>query len=269
MEPGPGWQKKDFEDASWKSVVPWVQVMGPDERPVLQPWIPDGVKALRKAFSVGGVVKSARLYSTALGTYELFMNGKRVSDSVMAPGWTDYRERVLYQTYDVTDLVKSGKNAIGALLAPGWYSTPLEWLQQPNNYGDTPPALRAQLRIEHEDGSVEWVTTDTSWQADSSYILKSELYDGETQDLRKSQNGWDLPEFPATGWMQAEIIHPTNIKVEAQEFPSIRVERALPAKAMTQPKPGVYIYDFGQNMAGVEKLQSLRAGGNRCASAHG
>ena len=77
----------------------------------------------------------------------------------MAPGWTDYRERVLYQTYDVTALVKSGKNAIGALLAPGWYSTPLEWLQQPNNYGDTPPALRAQLRIEHEDGSVEWVAT--------------------------------------------------------------------------------------------------------------
>ena len=108
-------------------------------------------------------MKSARLYATALGTYEMFLNGKRVGNDFMAPGWTDYRERVLYQTYDVTDLVKSGTNVIAALLAPGWYSTPLEWLQQPNNYGDTPPALRAQLRIEHEDGSVEWVATDASW----------------------------------------------------------------------------------------------------------
>ena len=81
-------------------------------------------------------MKSARLYATALGDYELFLNGKRVGDQVMAPGWTDYRERVMYQTYDVTALVANGKNAIGALLAPGWYETPLEWFQQPNNYGD-------------------------------------------------------------------------------------------------------------------------------------
>ena len=91
-----------------------------------------------------------------------------MGDQVLAPGWTDYRERVVYQTYDVTDQIMQGENAIGALLAPGWYETPLEWSQQPNNYGVTPPALRAQLRIEHTDGSVEWVATDASWQAAGS-----------------------------------------------------------------------------------------------------
>ncbi len=250
-----GWEKKEFDDAGWKNAVEWNQAKGPEQQPVLQPWIPDSVKALRKSFDAGQSIKSARLYATALGTYELFLNGKRVGDSVMAPGWTDYRERVLYQTYDVTELVKRGANAIGALLAPGWYSTSLEWLQQPNNYGDTPPALRAQLRIEHKDGSVDWVATDATWQANTSQILKAEIYDGETQDLRLQQDGWDSPEFSAKGWQQAVVIHPKQISVQAQEFPAIRVEMTLPAKAMTEPRPGVFIYDFGQNMAGVEKLR--------------
>ena len=142
-------------------------------------------------------MKSARLYATALGEYELFLNGRRVGDQVFAPGWTDYRQHVKYQTYDVTALLRQGTNAIAALLAPGWYATPLEWFQQPNNYGDTPPALRAQLRIEHTDGSVEWVSTDQQWLAHTSSILHSELYDGESQDERASQPGWNTAQFSA------------------------------------------------------------------------
>ncbi len=252
--PAKGWEKKDFDDTGWKNATVWMQAKGPEEHPVLQPWIPDSVKALRKTFDAGGRVKSARLYATALGTYQLFVNGKPASDNVLAPGWTDYRERVLYQTYDVTALVKSGKNVIGALLAPGWYSTSLEWLQQPNNYGDTPPALKAELRIEHDDGHVEWIVTDASWQTNTSQISKAELYDGETQDLRLVRDGWDTTEFAAEGWKQAEVFHPTQISVEAQEFPAIRGEKTLPAKAMTTPKPGVFMYDFGQNFAGVERI---------------
>ena len=257
--PPEGWEKKDFDDVGWKNAAIWVQKKGPEETPVLNPWIPDSVKELRKSFDAGSSVRSARLYATALGTYELFLNGKRVSHDVMAPGWTDYRERVLYQTYDVTELVKSGSNVIGALLAPGWYSTPLQWLQQPNNYGDTPPSLRAQLRIEHDDGSVEWVATDTSWLANTSGILHSELYDGETQDERYWEPNWSGGQSSDDQWKQdhwrnALIIHPKQLSVEAQAFPPIRAERTMPALKMTEPKPGVYIYDFGQNMAGVEKL---------------
>ncbi len=166
-----GWQQKSFDDSAWKAAVEFSQSRG-EEAPLGNPWIPDSVKALRHDFEVAKPVKSARLYSTALGDYEMFLNGKRVGDDYFAPGWTDYRERVVYQTHDVTALVQSGKNAIGALLAPGWYSTPLEWFQQPNNYGVTPPALRAQLRIEYTDGIVEWVKTSADWRHDTSHIVQ-------------------------------------------------------------------------------------------------
>jgi len=245
---GAGWQEKSFDDSGWKTATTADEKLG-------HPWIPDSVKALRHDFDVKRPVKSARLYATALGVYEIFLNGQRVSEDVLTPGWTDYRQRVKYQSYDVTAQVKSGHNAIGALLAPGWYETPLEWFQQPNNYGDTPPALRAQLRIEHTDGSVEWVGTDASWQANTSPILHSEIYDGESQDARLTQAGWNRSAFNAARWKSAQAIEPKPLEIEAQDYPAIHVERTVAAQSVAEPKPGVYVYDFGQNLAGVERLR--------------
>jgi len=245
-----GWQKKDFDDTGWKQAI--AQPINP---PVVHPWIPDSVKMFRDSFDLTRPVKSARIYATALGAYQLFLNGKRVGDDVLAPGWTDFRQHVKYQTYDVTSQLANGKNVICALLAPGWYETPLEWFQQPNNYGETPPALRAQLRIEHTDGSVEWIATDSSWQTTTSYILHSEIYDGESQDARLQQVGWNLAGFEAKGWKKASVIEPKPMAIEAQSYPSIRVERTLQVKSVTEPKPGVYVYDFGQNFSGVERLR--------------
>jgi len=244
-----GWQSKGFDDSNWK---PAVTATKPPE---FQAWIPDSVKALRSAFTVSRPVKSARLYATALGAYELFLNGKRVGDDVMAPGWTDYRQRVYYQTYDVTAQLSKGSNAVAALLAPGWYSTSLEWYELANNYGNTPPALRAQLRIEYADGTVEWVATGASWQAAPSPILHSEIYDGESQDARLNQQGWNTAAFSASNWSAAQAIDPKPLSIEAQDFPPIRVERTLNAKSVNSPKPGVYVYDFGQNFSGVTRLR--------------
>jgi alpha-L-rhamnosidase len=250
-----GWRQKGFDDSGWKNAEVWKQAPGPMSAPLGHPWIPDSVKAMRHPFEVGKPVKSARLYATALGAYEMFLNGKRVGDDVLAPGWTDFRQHVKYQTYDVTALVANGKNALGALLAPGWYETPLEWFQQPNNYGDTPPALRAQLCIEYTDGSTEWVATDAAWQARPSYILHSEIYDGESQDARLMQWPNDSTKFDRSGWKSVLAIEPKPVAIEAQDFPSIRVERTMEAKSVSEPKPGVYVYDFGQNMSGVERLR--------------
>jgi alpha-L-rhamnosidase len=253
-----GWEQPGFDDSAWKSADEWKQPSGSRQPPLGHPWIPDSVKALRHSFKISKPIKSARLYSTALGSYEMFLNGKRVSEDVLAPGWTDYRERVVYQAYDVTSLLNAnGDNAIGALLAPGWYETPLEWFQQPNNYGATPPSLRAQMRIEHTDGSVEWVSTDATWRARTSHILQSELYDGETQDSRQTTK--TLAGFTTTGgntsdWSPAIAISPASVRIEAQEYQSIRKEREIAAKSVNQPKPGVYVFDFGQNLAGVERL---------------
>jgi alpha-L-rhamnosidase len=252
-----GWQQKNFDGSGWKSAIAAQAHTGESFDPMGNPWIPDSVKALRHEFTVSAQVKSARLYATALGAYEMFLNGKRVGDQVLAPGWTDYRERAVYQTYDVTDQIAKGKNSIGELLAPGWYSTPLRWDQQPNNYGVTPPALRAQLRIEHTDGSVEWVATDTNWQANTAHILHSEIYDGESQDAPQSAPA--LGSFPdganAAEWLRAASIDPASIEIVAQSFPPIRVERELQPKSLSQPKPGVFVYDFGQNFSGVESVR--------------
>jgi alpha-L-rhamnosidase len=250
-----GWTRAGVDVSGWKNAVAWKQAPGYNGDPLGQPWIPDSVKALRYTFAVRAPVKSARLYATALGVYELFLNGKRVGDDILAPGWTDYRQHVKYQTYDVTAQVAAGKNALGALLAPGWYETPLEWEDQPNNYGDTPPALKAQLRIEHTDGAVEWVTTGSNWLANQSEIQRAEIYDGESQDARQKQQGWNTASFDAPGWNRVIAIHPNPVTIEAQDYPSIRVERTMAAKSISEPKPGVYVFDMGQNFSGVERLR--------------
>jgi alpha-L-rhamnosidase len=250
-----GWQQKDFDDSGWKAALVWMPLSSRRPESLGHPWIPDSVKELRYTFTVEKPVRSARLYATALGAYQMFVNELPVSDQVLAPGWTDYRERVVYQIYDVTDQVVHGKNFMGAFLAPGWYETPLEWFQQPNNYGDTPPALRAQLRIEHTDGSVEWLATDASWQARRLFILHSEIYDGESQDSRAwLQSISGEASDPAFIASPAQVIHPAPMEIVAQDFPPIRVEKTLEAKTAAEPKPGVFVYDFGQNFSGMESV---------------
>ncbi len=252
-----GWQLPATSDASWLAAVPYKpSARSMNDTAPGNPWPTGPVKLLRHEFEVKSEITSARLYVTALGAYEMHINGHRVGDQVLAPGWMDFREHVAYQAYDVTQYVKAGKNAMGAYLAPGWYTTPLMWFRQGFNYGDTPPALKAQLRIVHGDGSVEWVATDESWKADVSPILKAEIYDGESYDARREQPGWDTASFGDGSWKAAQAIAPKEPAIVAQFFPPVRVEKTLTAKAITNPKPGTYIYDFGQNLAGVASLRA-------------
>ncbi len=262
IHPGDAWMKDGVEDASWKAPVKYVAGQGMDAG-LGNPWPAESVKALREEFDVHKPVASARLYVTALGAYQAFLNGKRVGDDVLSPGWTDYRLRLKYQTYDVTRQVTQGSNALSALVAPGWYSTPLQWFQQPNIYGDAPPSLRAQLRIQHTDGSVDWVLSDDSWKGSASPIVKAEIYDGETQDARLTQAGWNAAKFAAKGWEKVSVNDDavTKFDISGQDFQPIRVERTLTPKAITEPTPGVFIVDMGQNFSGVEKLQLQGAAG--------
>ena len=257
IHPAEGWTTSEADDSSWKPVVLYTQAPGPSTEPLSNPWPTQTVKALRHNFEITKPVASARLYSTALGAYQIFLNGKRAGDDILAPGWTDFRLRLKYQTYDVTSALAQGSNAIAALVAPGWYSTPLQWFQQPNIYGNTPPSLIAQLRIQYRDGTVDWVMSDDNWKAETSPILKAEIYDGETQDARLIQSGWNTAQFQDNAWKTAEVRTPdlSGIQIDGQDFQPIRVERSITPKAMTEPTPGVYIYDMGQNFSGVEKLR--------------
>jgi alpha-L-rhamnosidase len=220
------------------------------------------VVMLRRSFQESKGIVSARLYATALGAYKFNINGKAVGDQILAPGWMDFREHVPYQVYDVTAQLKTGKNAISTYLAPGWYSTPLMWFRQSNNYGNTPPAVKAQLRLVHSDGSVEWISTDESWKADVSPILSAEIYDGETYDARQVQPGWNTASFSDEKWHSVSIVSPKEPQIVAQYFQPIREEKVMTAKAITNPSPGVYIYDFGQNLSGVPRLKVKGRRGN-------
>ena len=259
-----GWEQPGFADHAWQNAVAYAPPkaqMGSSD--LGRPWPAAPVDQLRKEFTVDSPVTSGRLYATALGSYVMHINGTRVGDEILSPGWTDYRQRVPYQTFDVTNLVRNGRNAIGAYLAPGWYIGPLMWFQAAFNYGNTPPGLRAQLRLEHADGSVHWVTTDRSWKARVSEISQAEIYNGETVDARKSVAGWDTAPLDDSNWKSVEVVHPAPVEIVAQDFEPIRVEKTLSARTLTQPSPGVYIYDFGQNLSGVERLQIAGAAGQQ------
>jgi alpha-L-rhamnosidase len=262
LNAGGNWQVPEFDDSSWSGAIRYVApTTGFESAALGNPWPTGAVKSLRQTFEIAKPVASARIYATALGAYQLSINGRRVSDEILAPGWTDFRERVVCQAYDVSAEIKSGRNAIGALLAPGWYSTPLQWFRQGYNYGNTPPALRAQLRIEYKDGSVDWIMTDEKWKADISPILFAEIYDGETYDARKVQANWNTAAFDDSQWKSVEVIQPKETQIVWQYFQPIRAEKTLEAKKVTNPSPGVYIFDFEQNLSGVAHIRAQGTAG--------
>jgi alpha-L-rhamnosidase len=250
-----GWQKASFDDAAWKAAEEYKSGSYNFGVETGLPWSTGPVVSLRHTFHEDKAVVSARLYATALGAYKFHINGAVVGNQILSPGWMDFREHVPYQVYDVTAQIKRGNNAIAAYLAPGWYNTPLRWYRQGNNYGATPPALKAQLRIEHADGTADWIETDGSWKAQNSAILKAEIYDGETRDARKEVAGWDTAAFADTAWQPVAVIAPKEPKIVAQYFEPIREEKVMTVKAITQPKPGVYVFDFGQNMTALPRLR--------------
>jgi alpha-L-rhamnosidase len=154
---------------------------------------------LRQVFALHKPIRCATLYTTARGLYKLHLNGTRVGDAVLSPGWTDYHKRIQYQTYDVTDLLRVGSNAIGAIVGDGWYHGHVGHKRGRAHYGPHPQFL-AQLQVEYFDkGSTTFVTRDT-WKATSGPILFSDLLMGETYDARKELQDWDQPGFDDANW---------------------------------------------------------------------
>ena len=252
------WVTKTFDDSSWS---PAAAIADVGQGPLGTPWPALPASLLRRKFTLAKQVRSARIYSTALGSYQLFLNGGRVGNDVLAPGWTDYRKRIVYQVYDVTPQVKQGSNAIGAILGGGWYADALTWNQTRYNFGPPPVRLLVQLEVEYTDGTRDSIVTDESWTTTQSPILHAEIYNGEVYDARLEPTGWDQPSFSDARWSAAAVESAPRAALVAQDFQPMRVEQSLKPKTMTNPAPGVYIFDLGQNMVGWERLHvSGRAG---------
>ena len=206
---------------------------------------------LRRDFAVGQPVAWARLYVTALGLYEARLNGHRVGDAVLAPGWTDYAQRIAYQTYDVTALIQPGGNVLGALLADGWYAGffGFDAKRAGAHYGPAPELL-AQLVIGLADGTTQWVVTDGLWQAAFAAIRHADLLMGERHDLAREPHGWDRPGFGAAGWRPVQVRDRDGRPLVADPGPPVRVTEEIQPASVSHDGAGRLIADFGQNLTG-------------------
>lgn len=215
---------------------------------------PDGLSPqLRTEFELDKPVANARLYSSALGVYEVHLNGARVGDHELAPGWTDYDTRVQYQTFDVTDLLAEGDNAIGAMLGTGWYAGHIA-IFGPSQYG-TQPWFLARLEVTYADGTTEVVTTDDTWRTADGPVLTSDMLMGETYDARERTPGWTEPGFDDGGWQPAIVKDDVTAELVTQADPPVRVTEEITPVQITEPEDGVYVVDMGQNMVGTVRLR--------------
>ncbi len=223
---------------------------------------------LRREFTAQGPVRRARLYATALGIYELRLNGRKVGEHVFPPGWTDYKVRVMYQAYDVSGLVREGENTLGALVADGWYCGRIGFGADSEPVGEPPPRLLARLEVECEDGSTLHLVTDASWRASTGPVLSAGFYDGERYDARREMPGWDEPGFDDSAWDEAAPFDDPGIERNAQHDPPIRVTEELAPVGLREQEPGVWVYDMGQNMVGVCRLRACGPAGTEVKLRH-
>ena len=214
---------------------------------------------LRRSFTVTKEIQRARVYVSGLGYYELSVNGQKVGDHVLDPGWTAYAKRVLYATYDVTESLRPGENVLGVVLGGGWYNPlPLRmWgrLNLREHLAVGSPRVILQMNIEYTDGSRESIVTDGKWKVAEGPILTNSVYLGETYDARRGQPGWNEPSFDDSGWQAAVEADQPLGPLKAQSAPPIKVTQTIKPVRLTEPQPGVFVFDMGQNFAGWVRLR--------------
>ena len=260
----PGWTKSGFSDKNWKKVQ-IIEQYGGDQWGKIDPneifEAPRSV-FVRKEFKAGKNLKRARVYVTGLGSYNMHINGQRIGKDIFTPGWTFYPDRLQYQTYDVTAIVKAGDNCVGAILGNVWWSGGLGSTGQ-IVYSEGPLRFLMQLVLDYEDGTSEKVVTDKSWQTHNSPIIYNTIYHGEIYDATKEVGGWDKPGLKKTDWETVIVFDKDNAKLVAQQGPTIQVTEELEPVNISSPEPGKYVFDLGQNMAGCVRLKVKGSSGNK------
>jgi alpha-L-rhamnosidase len=220
-------------------------------------WTTIPAPLLRRSFTLDAPIVQARLYITALGLYECTINGQLVGEDVFTPGWTDYGQRVQYQVYDVTGLVRTGENAIGVILGDGWYCGHVAWSGR-QQYGDRPKLL-AQLVVTLANGKTQTIVSNRSWRYAFGPILESDILHGESYDARLEIPGWDTPGFDDSSWQPVELFTLPDIALVAMRGPTVRRHEELrpitPPTAFHTHQTTRWVFDLGQNMVGWVRLR--------------
>ena len=263
-----GWDQNG-EPSTWSAPATWAIGLAADDWRAK--WVgavespaadkPGPSPMVRKSFKLAGQIKRAIAYASALGLYELHVNGKRVGDQVLSPEWTDYNKRIQYQAYDVTGMLQAGQNAIGAMLGEGWYAGRVGLTQVVKDgpvrhlYGDR-PRLLVQLQVELADGRMEIIATDGTWRyTTDGPIRHADVLDGEMYDAGREMPGWDTAAFDDSAWKPVDVLEKAKGRLVAQPNEPIRVTKQLRPVSVTEVKPGVWVFNIGQNLAGWCKLR--------------
>lgn len=252
-----GWQAGTFDDTGWKAAMvlgevgmaPWGEVSAkpPEDRTL-------AARMLRREFSLAKPVKAAHAMISGLGLYELYLNGQKVGDRVLDPAMTEYTKHVFYVTHDVTSLLKQGGNCAGVILGSGRYYAPrLMVPTKTRTFGF--PKMILELHVTYADGTTDTLVSDTRWKMTArGPIRDNNEYDGEIYDARMEMPGWDCAGYDDSDWLAAQAVSEPGGRLVAQMCEPIRVIETLKPVAMTNPKPGVYVFDLGQNMVGWPTL---------------
>jgi alpha-L-rhamnosidase len=224
----------------------------------------------RKAFEIKQPICWATATVCGLGFYELHLNGGKVGDHVLDPAFTRYDKRALYVTYDVTDRMKQGQNVVGAMLGNGWYNshTTCEWNFHKAPWRDR-PRLQVQLHVVLADGSEQTIVTDGTWRAATGPVLRDAIRNGEVYDARREMPGWDSPGFDDSAWAAPEIVPAPKGVLRAQMHPAAKVMKTVVPISIAEPKPGVFVVDMGQDMAGWAQLKLTGPAGSRVVMRYG
>lgn len=212
------------------------------------------IPLFRKQFGIAKKVKTALLFVTGLGQYQISINQQKIGNSFLSPGWTQYDKTVLYNTYDVTRFLLDGQNTIGALVGNGFYNINRErYFKIVTAYGN--PTMICRLKIVYDDDSTENIVTDESWKTTASPITFSSIYGGEAYDAQLEQRGWNSNNFNDVHWKNALLIKaPSGQLMPEQDYPVVLQESFSP-KTIQSTAGGTYLYDFGQNISGIIQLK--------------
>ncbi len=253
------WHTAFFQPSDWKAK--WITA-GFTKDSVMRP-----SPLLRKNFRTAKKLLSATAFITSLGLYEAFINGQRVGDAYLTPGWTSYNKRLQYQVYDVTPLLQAGTNAVGVALGSGWYRGNLAWEKGRDIYGKE-VALLFQLNLRYADGTTETVVSDESWKSSTGAIRYSEIYHGELYDARAEKKGWAAAGFNDGAWSGVRLPEApkTNVLATYNE-PVTKHEVFKPLKIFRTPK-GELVADFGQNLVGLVQLKVRGNSGDKVTISH-
>lgn len=241
-----GWGATHFITAlragrNWKAdFITAEQVKDKDRSPVTK---------LRHEFVIEKPVKEAFLIATAQGLYQTFLNGVRIGEDELAPGWTSYHKRLAYQTYDITGQIIQGVNTWGALVGAGWYKGDISYHRIHNFYGDY-AAFSGELIVRYEDGGEESICTDPTWKGADSEITFSDIYDGEICDARLEAEGWNESGFAEDGWRPVQIVQQKRGQICPQSGSAVKIQQTLAAKELLTTPKGEMVLDFGQNISG-------------------